>query len=168
MFNNGGVGVFRDMVMTAYAALHGSLKCPHEPFYINPDSGTVWYILNGVIMKHVMGNDQDTPITPDQEAGNPGMQDTYITDYRLEGNHLVFRMRSGNSGTLNMRTGKLSVFHSSREMKSDQLPWCRSTPTGARVMIDNEGSFLIVSESSVTTPHIPGYSIISPPYKLGQ
>lgn len=163
--NNGGVGVFSgDIAMTAFAgdSAWKTEIIQHEPFYINPDSGTVWYILNGVIMKHVMGNDQDTPITPDQEAGNPGMQDTYITDYRLEGNHLVFRMRNGNSGTLNMRTGKLSVFHSSREMKSDQLPWCRSTPTGARVMIDNEGSFLIVSESSVTTPHIPGYSTLSP------
>ncbi len=162
---NGGIGAFSgDMVMTAYAGdpAWKTETARHEPFYINPDSGTVWYVLNGVIMKHVIGDDQDTAIDPGSAAGNGGMTDIYITDYRVVGNHLVFRMRNGYSGTMNMRTAKLTVFNTSREMKSDKLPWCMTTPSGGRVMFDNEGSFLIVSEGSVTTPHIPGYTTLAP------
>ena len=81
---------------------------------------------------------------------------------RLVGSHLVFRMRNGYSGTMNMRTANLKVFNTSREMKTDLLPWCMTTPSGARVMFDNDRSFLIVSEGSVTTPHIPGYSTLAP------
>ncbi|NLW02489.1 MAG: sigma-70 family RNA polymerase sigma factor [Clostridiaceae bacterium] len=162
---NGGVGVFTgDMVMTAYAGDNAwkSETVRHEPFYINPDSSTVWYVLNGVIMKHVIGSDQDVAIDPGFAAGNGGLLDTYITDYRLVGSHLVFRMRNGYSGTMNMRTANLKVFNTSREMKTDLLPWCMTTPSGARVMFDNDRSFLIVSEGSVTTPHIPGYSTLAP------
>lgn len=163
--NSGGISIFSgDMVMTASLgdSAWKSEMIQHEPFYINPDAGTVWYVANGVIMKHVAGSDQDTAIEPDSRVEGDDLQDAYITDYRLVSNHLVFRMRNGNTGTLNMRTGKISVFSTNREMKPQQLPWCLTTPSGARVMFDNEGTFLIVSESSVTTPHIPGYSTLSP------
>jgi len=163
--NNGGIGVFSgDQAMFASAddAAWKTQLVQHEPFYINPDSGTIWYVLNGVIMKHVTANDQDTAIVPDSGAGNGGSQDAYITDYRLSGNYLVFKMRNGNSGTLNLRTGKISVFNTSRELRQELLPWCRTTASGARVMFDNDGSFLIVSESSVTAPRIPGYSELKP------
>ena len=62
-----------------------------------------------------------SPLIP---ASRPetGLLDTYITDYRLVGSHLVFRMRNGYSGTMNMRTANLKVFNTSREMKTDLLP----------------------------------------------
>mgnify|MGYP000996657210 CR=1 FL=1 len=162
---NGGIGISSGD--TAITAFPGDTEwkaetVPHEPFYINADTGTVWYILNGVIMKHVIGNGQDTAIDPGSASGNDGMADTYITDYRLSGNYLVFRMRNGYSGTMNMRTAKIAIFNTSREIKHDRLPWCMTSPSGARVMFDNDGSFLIVSEGSVTTPHIPGYSTLTP------
>jgi len=164
--NNGGIGVFSgDQVMIASTGDSGwkTELVQYEPFYINPDSGTIWYVLNGVIMKHVLANDQDTAIVPESGTVNAGSQDTYITDYRLVGsNYLVFKMRNGNTGTLNLRTGKISLFNTSREMRQDQLPWCRITASGARLMFDNDGAFLIVSESSVTTPRIPGYSELKP------
>ena len=100
---------------------HGKPKSSSAEAFISADSryGLV-YLKLGVIMKHVMGNDQDT-ITPDQEAEILVCR----TPIRLPagGNHLVFQNEEREFGTLNMRTGKLSVFHSSGEMKSDQLPW---------------------------------------------
>lgn len=163
--NNGGVGIFTgDTVMTAFTG-DSSWRAEafrHEPFYINPDSETVWYVSNGVIMKHILGSNDDTAINPATASANGGLTDTQITDYRLVGNYLVFRMKNGYTGLMNMRTAKISLFNTGRDIKSEQLPWCLPSPSGTRVMFDNEGSFLIVSESSVTMPQIPGYSSLSP------
>lgn len=162
---NGGVGVYTsDKVMTAFTG-DSSWKTEatdRESFFINPDSGTVWYISDGAIMKHVIGNNKDTAIDVASAAGNGGLADTGITDWRLVGNHLVFRMKNGYSGIMNMRTAKVSLFNTSRELKSGQLPWCLVSPSGSRVMFDNDSSFLIVSETSVTAPYIPGYGTLSP------
>lgn len=163
--NSGGVGVFTgNQVMTASVGDDAwkSENVQHEPFCINPDSGVIWSIQNGSIIRHDMGSTQDIAVIPDSGTSGGESQDTSITDYRMDGNCLIFRMKNGNSGTMNMRTAKVNVFHTSRELKAERLPWCRATASGARVMFNDDGAFLIVSESSVTTPRIPGYSTLKP------
>ena len=53
---------------------------------------------------------------------------THISPITGEGNHLVFRMRNERIRNPEYADWKAQCFPLQQEMKSDQLPWCRSTP----------------------------------------
>lgn len=165
--NSGGVSVYSgDTVMTAsiHDAQWKTEALQNEPFYVDCDSRTVWFVSNGTITKHVIGSETDTVLALEPPSGTEDASDTFITSYRVIGNYLACRLKNGDAGLLNLNEESLKYMSMSKDVAKDYLPWCDATPQGLRLMLDSDGKFLILSGSDVTTVNIPGYSQLTPYY----
>ena len=163
--NSGGVAAFTgDSVMMA--SLNDDQwkteAFQNEPFHVDYDSKTIWFVSNGVITKHVMGGETDTAIKPEPPSGAGNPSETFITGYRVIGNYLACRLKNGDAGLMNFKSGSFNYMNTNREITADNLPWCDATPQGLRLMFDNDGKFLISSGNDVTTANIPGYDTLKP------
>lgn len=163
--DNGGVAVFTgDLAMFASpdSGRWISETIQYDPFYIDYDSKSLWYVMNGAIMKHVTGSDTDTVIEPESQSSSRNGSEAYVTDCRVTGNHLVFRLKNGDVGLMNLGSAELKYLNADKEIKTDGLPWCDVTPQGARLMLDNGGKFVVLNGRDIVNVNIPGSTDITP------
>jgi hypothetical protein len=87
-------------------------KIPYgiEPFYIDPETRTAWFVSEGTIKGQIPGSEaiQSIDLAPsDDTEAAAGYK---ITSSRVTGDFLVFLMENGNAGALNLQAMTVKLF----------------------------------------------------------
>jgi hypothetical protein len=132
-----------------------------EPFYIDPETGTAWFISDGTIKGQIPGYEATQSLdlaAADTEAAT-GFK---ITGSRVTGGFLVFLMENGNAGALNLQAMTAKLFDLDGVIAADNLPWLQITKEGTHMILVQEGSLIISNGPQTSALKIPGLASLSP------
>ncbi len=133
-------------------------KIPYgiEPFYIDPETRTAWFVSEGTIKGQIPGSEaiQSIDLAPsDDTEAAAGYK---ITSSRVTGDFLVFLMENGNAGALNLQAMTVKLFSLGGIFSSGNLPWYAITKEGTYMLMEKEGRLIISNGPEASELDIPG------------
>lgn len=154
---SGNAAIFRPMDG------EGTAKYPlsFEPVFIDPETRTAWFIQQGILKSLDLESGSEKVLLPSGEIEAMSQSDT-ITSHRISGNHLVFALQSGDAGVFHLQSHRIKVFDLDGHRSGEDLPWLDVSREGTRILLDENGSFIISNGHEVSTLSMPDDSALMP------